>query len=100
MNRLAVAAVTIAVAIFACRGSGGGGDDTSIDAPGNSDDVTIQEIQSTNMVAGTQVSVKGVVVTAIDTYGGKTGDFWVEEPGGGEFSGVHVFGAALADVGA
>ena len=46
------------------------------------------------------VTLKGVVVTAIDNYGGKTGDFWVEEPDGGAFSGVHVFGAPLDQVAA
>jgi len=100
MNRLAVASVTLAVAVFACRDSGGGGDDTNVDAPVNTDDVRIQDIQSSAITAGTAVNVKGVVVTVIDMYGGKTGDIWVQEPGGGEFSGVHVFGAELADVGA
>jgi hypothetical protein len=98
MNRMLVASVTLAVAIFACRDSGGGGDD--VDAPVTSDDVTIQDIQSSSITAGTAVKVKGVIVTAIDTYGGKTGDIWVQEPGGGEFSGVHVYGAELADIGA
>lgn len=101
MNRLLVASVTLAVSIFACRDSGGGGgDDTNVDAPVNTDDVRIQDIQSSTITAGTAVNVKGVIVTVIDMYGGKTGDFWVQEPGGGEFSGVHVFGAELADVGA
>lgn len=101
MNRLLVASVTLAVSIFACRDSGGGGgDDTNVDAPVNTDDVTIQMIQSSAITAGTAVNVKGVIVTVIDMYGGKTGDIWVQEPGGGEFSGVHVFGAELADVGA
>src|SRR5262249_55428185 len=30
--------------------------------------------------------------------GARTGDFWVEEPGGGPLSGVHVFGAPPAMV--
>ena len=32
------------------------------------------------------------------TYGAKTGDIWVEEPDGGAFSGIHVFGAPTAQV--
>ena len=39
-----------------------------------------------------------MVVTAIDTYGAKTGDIWVEEPEGGKCSGVHVYDAPLSDV--
>ena len=34
------------------------------------------------------------------TYGDKNGDFWVEEPEGGAFSGIHVFGAPLDQVAA
>jgi hypothetical protein len=52
------------------------------------------------MPSGTAVTIKGVVVTAIDAYGAKTGDFWVQEPGGGEFSGIHVYGAPLDQVAA
>ena len=41
-----------------------------------------------------------MVVTAIDTFGNRTGDFFVQEPGGGEFSGIKVFGAPLDQVAA
>lgn len=101
MKRTAALALVLASSIIvACRGGGGGGGDdtTGDDAP--SGDMTIQDVQNDSMAAGTPVTLHGVVVTAIDTYGAKTGDFWVEEPGGGPFSGVHVFGAELADVGA
>ena len=47
-----------------------------------------------------KLNLKGVVVTAIDTFGGKTGDFWVQEPDGGPFSGIQVFGAPLDQVAA
>lgn len=93
----------------ACRGGGddGGGSGTP-DAPGNSDDTTIQQIQNDSMPACdpanpatcVELKIKGVIVTAIDAYGSKTGDFWVEEPGGGPFSGVHVYGAPLDQVSA
>ncbi len=101
MNRTVVIVVTLAAAFFACRddGGGGGGDDTAGgDAPAS--EQTIQDVQSMNMMPGTKVTLRGVIVTAIDNYGGKTGDIWVQEPGGGEFSGVHVFGAPLAQVSA
>jgi len=60
--------------------------------------VKIQDVQNDSMPPGTAVSLSGVVVTAIDAYGAKTGDIWVEEPAGGPFSGVHVFGAPNATV--
>src|SRR5262249_38652340 len=60
--------------------------------------VSIQDVQSDAMPPGTPVELHGVVVTAIDTFGGKTGDLWVEEPSGGPFSGIHVFGAPVAQV--
>ena len=100
MSRTVAVAITLAAALFACRSSGDdtSGDDVQGDAA--SGDVTIQEVQNDSMAPGTPVTLKGVVVTVIDNYGGKTGDFWVQEPGGGERSGVHVFGAPLAMVGA
>jgi len=60
--------------------------------------VRIPELQSNAVPAGQSVEIHGVVVTAIDTFGAKTGDFWVEEPDGGPFSGVHVFGAPVSQV--
>ena len=73
---------TLGLAIVACRsdsnnntdGNPGGGDGSS----GTS--VTIQMVQDDSMAPGTPVTLRGVVVTAIDTFGAKTGDFWVEEP--------------------
>ncbi len=96
----------LALGLFtaACRG-GDGGDDAPIDpdAPPTTDtptstDVRIQDIQSANVREGDVVTVKGVVVTAIDTFGSRTGDLYIQEPDGGEFSGVKVFGAPLDQV--
>jgi len=102
--------LALVLGLVACRGSGGGGgDDTGgTDSNTNPSDVTIQEIQNDAMPACdpanpatcVELKIKGVVVTAIDTYGGKTGDFWVQEPEGGPFSGVHVYGAPLDQVAA
>ncbi len=83
----------------ACRGSGNGGDDDGIDSGGGGD-LTIQEVQSDTMPAGTAVTLRGVVVTAIDNYGPRKGNFYVGEPAGGAYSGVLVFGAALDQVAA
>lgn len=55
--------------------------------------VTIQQVQNDMMAPGTAVTLHGVVVTAIDAFGGKTGNVWVEEPEGGPFSGVLIYKA-------
>src|SRR5580704_3955062 len=80
---------------FACRSSGD--DNSDIDAPGSGGGfMTIQQVQDPSTAAGTAVSVQNVVVTAVDLFGTRTGDFWIEEPGGGPFSGVLVFPPAAA----
>ena len=87
---------------FACGRSGGdddGGDNPGNDGGGDGDD-TIFDIQSDSMPAGTAVTVRGVVVTAIDNYGERRGGIYVQEPEGGAFSGVFVYlsGTEAADL--
>jgi hypothetical protein len=75
---------------FACRSN----NEQPVDATGDgggSGFVTIQQVQSTSMPPGTPVSLQGVIVTAVDSFGTRQGDIWVEEPGGGPFSGVLIF---------
>ncbi len=98
MRKLSLLALVLATA--ACRDSGGGDDTQNPDSNTSGSDTKIQAIQDEAMTNGTAVTVKGVIVTAIDAYGGKTGDFWIQEPEGGEFSGIHVFGAPLDQVAA
>ncbi len=107
MLRTSTLVLALSCSLFAaCRddGGGGGGGGGGVDGAPTGDggpiasDVTIQEIQADAMAAGTQVSVKGVVVTAIDSFGNRTGDLFVQEPGGGAFSGIKVFGAPLDQV--
>ncbi|MFN0251336.1 MAG: hypothetical protein ACKV2T_30960 [Kofleriaceae bacterium] len=99
MTRIAFVAVSLSLALVGCRDGGGGGDDEpGMDGGSNAGDVTIQEIQNDAMAPGTTVEVRGVVITAIDTFGSRTGDLFVSEPEGGPFSGVKVFGASLSDV--
>jgi len=73
-------------------GSPGPGSDTGTAT------IHIQDVQSDTMLPGTAVELHGVIITAIDAFGAKTGDLWVEELGGGPFSGVHVFGTPLAQI--
>jgi hypothetical protein len=98
MRNLTLFALVL-VSVTACRNTDGD-DGVTPDSSINTDDVKIQDIQNDAMPNGTAVKVKGVVVTAVDNYGGKKGDFWVEEPEGGPFSGVHVYGGPLEQVAA
>jgi uncharacterized protein YdeI (BOF family) len=93
---------TLGLAIVACRSDSNNNTDGNPggDTGSNGASVTIQMVQDDSMAPGTPVTLRGVVVTAIDTFGAKTGDIWVEEPEGGTFSGVHVFGASSTDVAA
>jgi hypothetical protein len=91
--------LVLALSLAACRDSGGGDDVVTPDAPGGGAQ-TVYDVQNNAMTAGTKVALKGVIVTAIDNYGGKKGDFWVQEADGGEYSGVHVYGAPVDQVGA
>src|SRR5438445_6306135 len=99
MRRFSSVALTLSL-VVACRsdnnpatdGSGSGTDGPN---PGG---ITIQMVQNDAMAPGTPVELHGVVVTAIDSFGAKTGNFWVEEPEGGPFSGVLVFKADATQV--
>lgn len=81
-----------------CRDTSG---DDDVDGGPGSDgggggEVTIYQVQDPAMDEGTAVTLRGVVVTAIDTYGGRTGSIWVAETEdhpthGRAYSGVIVF---------
>jgi hypothetical protein len=91
--RLIKLALLSTLALTACRGGGDdSGDDTPMpDAPPGGS-VKVKDVQNTAMPKGTAVELRGVVVTAIDQYGDRTGDFFVQDVEGGAFSGVKVFG--------
>lgn len=90
MSKLgSIALLTLLLA--ACRGGSQSGDDDDDDGQQPDDAQTVYEVQSDDMAVGTPVALKGVVVTAIDTFGGRTGSLYVQEPDGGEFSGIGVF---------
>jgi hypothetical protein len=54
-------------------------------------DDTLYEIQDDAMPVGTAVTVRGVVVVSVDSYGALQGGVHVQEPAGGAFSGMFVF---------
>lgn len=88
-----------AVVLFAaaCRDSGGSTSKPDGNVP--TGPVTIFDIQTPGeLPTGTVVDLEGVVVTAIDTYGARTGNIWVQEPDGGAYSGVLIFGVSLDQV--
>jgi hypothetical protein len=78
------------LAVCACGHSSNPIIDAGLDAPSA---VTIPQVQSIAMAPGTPVILAAVVVTAVGEYGARTGDVWVEEPGGGPQSGIHLYGA-------
>src|SRR5258705_1816907 len=85
-SRFGIPASILMVALAACRG-GGGDDGATIDSP-SSDDMKIQTVQDPNTMVTTAVTLRGVVVTGIDNFGARKGNFYVEEPEGCELSGV------------
>ncbi len=100
MTRIVHVACALSLALVACRGGGNGddtGDDTPIDAPPGGVS-TIMEIQNDAMAPGTMVEVRDVIVTAIDSYGARTGDMWVQDPAGGPYSGIKVFGVKTEEI--
>ena len=88
--------------LVACRSDsnnpGTDGSNGGSDGSGSGGAVTIQMVQNDAMAPGTPVTLEGVVVTAIDTFGAKTGNIWVEEPEGGQFSGILVFNAPVSQI--
>jgi hypothetical protein len=95
-----LACLSISASLFvACRSDD---NNTPTDGQGSGSGsgnfVKIQQVQDDTMAPGTAVNLHDVVVTAIDNFGAKVGDIWVEEKEGGKRSGVHVFKAALSDV--
>ena len=96
LTNLALLSTGLSLALFACRG----GDDPKPDGTPPAGAVKVKDVQNDAMPKGTAIELRGVVVTAIDTFGSRTGDFFVQDVEGGEFSGIKVFGAPLNEVAA
>ncbi|MDY0000896.1 MAG: hypothetical protein RBU30_06345 [Polyangia bacterium] len=58
-------------------------------------DDTIYQVQdpshAQHLLPGDVVELESVLVSAVDLYGDRTGNVWVQEPAGGPYSGVQVF---------
>jgi predicted extracellular nuclease len=94
----AIVATSLVLGVGGCRDDGGSEKPQPDAAMPVDQDNKIQDVQSDRVAEATKIKLKGVVVTAIDAFGKSTGNFWVQEPEGGPFSGVLVFGAKTADV--
>jgi hypothetical protein len=81
-----------------CRGGDDDGGDGDGDGDGDGGN-TVYEVQDEATPVGTPVELRGVVVTAVDTFGARTGSIYVQEPDGGPFSGVLVFLGGTAAAG-
>lgn len=90
----AVSAVTV---LGGCRSDSQVGADAAPEADASAG-ITIYDIQTPDGPAstpGTPVEIRGVVVTAVDRFGNRTGGVYVQEPEGGAYSGVMVFDPAI-----
>jgi hypothetical protein len=95
-NNAAPWALIVLVLLGACRQDDGKDIDENVVGDGGPDvsplaDTSIVDIQMGKVAAGTEVRLEGVVVTAVDAYGKRQGGLYVQEPAGGEHSGVFVF---------
>jgi hypothetical protein len=91
----AVVAPFLFLTAAGCRGAS---KDPDIDATPAPTDNKIQDVQNDTVPDATPIKLDGVIVSAIDGFGNRKGTFYVQEPEGGPFSGVLVFGAKAADV--
>lgn len=72
--------------------------DVTVDAPFVAR--TVQEARAPTTPVDTSVELASVVVVAVDLYGVRTGEFWVQQSGGGIGSGIHIYGAITSEVAA
>ena len=77
-----------ALALSACNLKPPGDDTGTTDTSGGA----IAELQTAGHEDGTEVHLSGVIVTTPFTLEGK--GFWIQDPGGGDYSGIYVYLAA------
>ena len=86
-------AVVLGLFAFGCRASGGMvnvGPDSNSSNPDGATVTTVKDIRMNQPTNGTMLTVKGAVVTA-HVSSKKSGSIWIQDAGGGEYSGIHVF---------
>jgi hypothetical protein len=91
-------ALVAALSLFACRGDDDDANNTNHNTNTQTGHTVFQvqdPAHAQHVMAGSTVRLEQVVVTAVDTYGERTGNLWVSEPEGGPYSGVQVFGATI-----
>lgn len=96
---VAVSSLFLGVSAVGCRD--GGSEEPEPDGPPALQESKIQDVHKAEMAEGTKLKLEGVIVTAIDKQmgpGNSYGRFFVQEPEGGPFSGVLVFGAKFSEV--
>lgn len=80
------------LSVAACRGGsthgGGGGGGSMVDAPAAA--VSIKSVRMTPPGRGAEVTFANVVVTAV-VESSKYGHVYVQDQGGGEYSGIQLF---------
>lgn len=96
MRRLNFLLIALSLVATACRNDDDGTTPPPDPTP-NGDDVAITKVQG-DLEVGEIVNIRGVVVTAIDNFGARKGNIWVQEPTGGPLSGVMVYGVSLDTV--
>src|SRR5262249_54035637 len=85
-----------ALGLAACRSDGNGTTPPTPDSPmgGGSDSggtiTTVKNIRMNQPTNGTVVTVKSAVVVA-HVSSKKSGSVWIQDAGGGEYAGIHVF---------
>jgi len=100
-------ALSLSVCLTACRDENGGSDwsikkDTGVPTElGNPQDATIPDIMTGKIAENTVVTLREVVVTAVDGYaqpdGAYTGDVYVQEIAGGPSSGIKLYRSTRSD---
>jgi hypothetical protein len=97
----AVVAVSLYLGVSAVGCRDGGTEEPEPDGPPTLQESKIQDIHAATMAEGTKLKLDGVIITAIDKQmgpGNSYGRFFVQEPEGGPFSGILVFGAKFSEV--
>ncbi|MFC1482318.1 hypothetical protein ACFL51_00780 [Myxococcota bacterium] len=102
---LGVLLVASVMAITGCRdddnGNGNVNNNSNVNNNNQPDDDTIYQVQDPDhpsyLQEGDLVRIEEVIVTAVDSHGDRTGNVWVQEPDGGPFSGVMVYGPAITN---